>query len=429
VSGRPRLLFVSPRFLFPTDSGGKIRTAQVLRGMRGGRFEVTLVAPAPPSAGTRFAAELDAVCDRFGGWPDRRGSRWFSLMRAASLLSRLPVSVATDQSNEAQALVTAELSRQPDVIVFDFVHAAVLAPPATGNAVSILFTHNVEAEIYERHALAARGWYRRALWKDQSRKMRRFEREALRRFDAVVAVSERDAKYFREHLGARTVHVIPTGVDLDYYGYAPSADADRIVFTGSMDWAANVDAIAFFMDEVWPLIVAAVPTASMTVVGKDPPQRLVEAARSRRLRWTFTGFVDDVRPYVHGAAVYTVPLRVGGGTRLKIYEAMALGCPVVSTAIGVEGLPLEAGTHYLQAESAGDLAVAVVELLHNRATRDELSARARAYVERHCSFRKVAAVFEDICTQAAAARVSGPRCTATMSDLSRQKPARKTSGR
>jgi glycosyltransferase involved in cell wall biosynthesis len=165
------------------------------------------------------------------------------------------------------------------------------------------------------------------------------------------------------------------------------------------------------MDEVWPRIVAAMPDAAMTVVGRKPPADLVERARSRGLRWTFTGRVDDIRPHVRSAAAYVIPLRVGGGTRIKAFEAMAMGVPVVSTSIGIEGLELEAGHHFLQADSAEALARELVRLLTDEALGRTLARTARAHVESKFSNAAVARVFEQICGDTLAAcrplRVAG----------------------
>jgi glycosyltransferase involved in cell wall biosynthesis len=282
---------------------------------------------------------------------------------------------------------------------------------------SVLFTHNVEAEIFGRHAQVAADPLRRLLWRDQYRKMRRFEECCLQRFDRVVAVSERDRAAFAREYGAGHVDVIGTGVDLKYFAFQPAPRHGNVVFTGSMDWMANIDGIEFFMDEVWPLIAAAEPGATMTVVGRDPPEVLRRRAAERRLNWTFTGRVDDVRPYVQRSAAYVIPLRVGGGTRLKVFEAMAMGCPVVSTAIGVEGLPVEHGRHYLRADTAAAMAQSVIELLRSPDAGRGLAIAGRELVEQRCSFESVARDFERICidTLTAGQPAAGEAACATSS--------------
>jgi glycosyltransferase involved in cell wall biosynthesis len=389
-------LFVSPRFLFPVDSGGKIRTTQILRGLKGGVYSITLSSPASAEQRAQHAAELQTICDRFVSWTPRSriGSK---VARAAAFFSALPVPVATDRSAAGKQLVRRELAAGYDVAVFDFPHAAVLAPNAI-DAASVLFTHNVEAEIFRRHAEVSTGALA-ALWRGQLRKMTEFEREALHRFDAIVAVSERDAQAFSRDYGVTGAKVIGTGVDLDYFAYAPPDSSDRIVFSGSMDWLANRDGIAFFMDEIWPLVVKEVPAATMTVVGRDPPPALVRRAGAHH--WRFTGYVDDVRTYVRAASAYVIPLRVGGGTRLKVYEAMAMGCPIVSTSVGIEGLPVAAGQHYLRADGPAEFAAAIIALLRDEQLRARLSIAARRFVEDNCSYQAVARQFESICDAAA----------------------------
>lgn len=395
-----RLLFVSPRFLFPVDSGGKIRTTQLLRSLKGGHFEITLASPQPANAKEKFAGALSEVCDRFVGWPEPPRRAGFPVTRLRHIFDPLPIPVVTDRSVAGSEVVAHELAGKPDVAVFDFAHAAVLAPSRMTTP-TVMFTHNIEAEIFRRHAVVAKNPLKRAIWHNQFRKMELFEQETMRRFDAVVAVSRRDADHFREAYDIDNVAEISTGIDVDFFRYRPPGNAGRIVFTASMDSFANIDAIDFLMDEVWAHIAREVPAASMTVVGRHPPSALVNKAAARRLPWTFTGFVDDVRPHMEGAAAYVVPLRVGGGTRIKIYEAMAMGCPVVSTTVGVEGLPVEPGTHYLRADVAEDFAAAVVRLLHDESLRQGLSRAARDFVATQFSWRRAAEEFETICRRAA----------------------------
>ncbi|MFK7741429.1 MAG: glycosyltransferase [Planctomycetota bacterium] len=402
---RERLLFVAPWFLFPTISGGRIRTVDILRGMKGGRYEITLLSPQPERTdGDKWQSEIDSICDHFVGWADdtKRGK----LQRGLGLLSKLPMSVALDRSPLAQKCIGEALAAKPDVVVFDFVHTAVLWPDEIGPP-SLVFTHNVESEIYARHAKTSERAAMRAIWRSQSRKMASFEREQLARFDTTIAVSERDKEQFVDGLGQSRVEVVPTGVDVDFHSYSePRSAADlqneeaTLVFTGSMNWLPNVDGLKWFLEHAWSKLQQAAPKLRLKIVGRNPDAGLVAEAKGRGLPWEFTGFVDDVRPHIRAADVCVLPLWVGGGTRLKAYEAMALGCPTVATTIAVEGLPLVPDEHYLLADTADDFVAAVLQLLRDGAQRQKLSLAARAFVEQNFSSKSVARAFEAICGRA-----------------------------
>jgi glycosyltransferase involved in cell wall biosynthesis len=393
---RLKLAFISPVFLFPADAGGKIRTGNILRGLKeSGQFDITLLSPASGQQQRDWQGELDQQCHRFVGWaPSPPRPRW---QRAPDLLSSLPINVVADRTPAAVAAVEQLLAAERfDVVVFDFVHAAVLRPEQL-NGATVCFTHNVEAEIFERHAKTAASAPLRWLWASQAAKMRRFEREALARFTRVVAVSERDAKTFAAD-GLATARAIPTGVDLDFFSWqAPADGAPVVVFTGSMDWEANVDGIRFYIEDVWPRVRAQVPNAQLRVVGKNPPASLVQ----RQVPGVrFTGFVDDVRDHARDAQAFVIPLRVGGGTRIKAFEAMAMGLPVVSTAIGMEGLDVDDGIHFLRADGAEALAEATLRLLADGALRLRLSQAARELVEARFGHRVAAEVFGRILAEA-----------------------------
>jgi polysaccharide biosynthesis protein PslH len=172
-----------------------------------------------------------------------------------------------------------------------------------------------------------------------------------------------------------------------------------VVFTGSMDWEANIDGVTHFLDDVWPLVLRHMPQARFVVVGRRPPASLV--ARAQALSGvSFTGFVDDVRPYVHAAHAFVIPLRVGGGTRIKAFEAMALGCPVMSTTIGIEGLDVAPDRHFLLRDQPADQAEAILALLRDGALRERVSREARKCVEDRYGHRVAADAFEQICLRA-----------------------------
>jgi glycosyltransferase involved in cell wall biosynthesis len=396
---RPRLAFVSPVFLLPADTGGRIRTSNLLRGLKGGAFEVSLISPASDAMRRQWSDRIETLCDHFVAWtPARERARW---QRAIDLLGALPVNVQADRTAVAQRAVRQALATNEfDVAVFDFVHAAVLRPLQLECA-TVCLTHNVEAEIFERHAERAGNVLMRVVWSAQAAKMRRFERMVLPGFTSVVAVSDRDAAALRERCGIDSPDVIPTGVDLDYFSWKPRAAAapgvaPTVAFTGSMDWAANIEGVGWFIREVWPRVLAAIPTARFVVVGRSPPAALLEESRSVP-GVEFTGFVDDVRPHVRESDVFVIPLRVGGGTRIKAFEAMAMGCPVVSTAIGMEGLAVAPGEHFLLRDDAAGFAGAVIALLGDAASCHALATRARAVVEARFGHRAAARVFERAC--------------------------------
>ena len=378
-------------FLFPANTGGRIRTTNVLRGLKGGAFEVTLLGPASDAERDRWQEQLGQICDQFVAWRQARARpRW---MRAFDLLGALPVNVAADRTRDALRVVEQTLGQhQFDVVVFDFVHAAVLLPK-TITAATVCFTHNAEAEIFARHAKQATSLPLRLMWTSQHTKMQRFERAVLRRFTSVVVVSERDAQHFKDNYGIGAPTVIPTGVDLAFFEWnAPTEPGPEhpptVVFIGSMDWAANIDGVRHFVDDVWPLVLAQEPQARFMVVGRDPPVSLRNQVR-RVSGVTFTGFVDDVRPFVRAAHVSVIPLRVGGGTRIKAFEAMAMGCPVVSTSIGIEGLDVLDGEHFLCRDAAAEQASAIIQLLRDGKLRNGLSRRARHCVEERFGYQSL----------------------------------------
>ena len=402
MNGRKSLTFVSPRFLFPTDSGGKIRTTQILRGLKGSAFAVTLVMPSTDDERSKFGNEIEAVCDRHVTWEPKRQPRLLRLTKKIVYLAhRFPISVQTDWDTFGALTVRRVLGEGPDVVVFDFPHSAVLAPDRIA-VPSLIFTHNIEAEIFHRHWKVARSPFNRMVWRSQYEKMLRFEKAALSKFDAVIAVSDRDCKYFLKEYGVRTCGVIPTGVDTEFFAFHPPKNEPQVVFCGSMDWMANIDAIEYFSGYIWPQVIAKVPNARMKVVGRAPPRSLVKKISASSPEFEFTGFVDDVRQHICGAAAFIIPLRVGGGTRIKAFEAMAMGAPVVSTAIGIEGLPVRDGVHFLLADDEDAFAENVVALLKDQELRTSISRTARKLVDEEFGFRNAAAVFERICLAAVA---------------------------
>ena len=248
------------------------------------------------------------------------------------------------RSRELKRRLNALLESQPfDLIVCDFLFPAVNLPKRLP-CPAVIFTHNVESEIWRRHAETKSGAVGRFLYGAQYTRMLRYEGRTLERFDGVLAVSDADRQTFAALYPdaiRQPVHVVPTGVDTVYFAPPPASNPQsesnpQLIFTGSMDWLPNEDAMQFFCREILPLIRAEEPDVRLSIVGRAPTPAVKRLAEEHGVQ--VTGRVDDVRPYMKEAAVYVVPLRIGGGTRLKIFEAMSMGKAVVSTTVGAEGL-------------------------------------------------------------------------------------------
>src|SRR5438445_238766 len=353
----------------------------MLRGLRG-RAHVTYLTlddcTAAPDTRVRARDYTDdLITVSFS--PPVKGTPAYYAALLRNLASRLPYAVARYRSREMRdAIPRAVRDRRVDLVVCDFLVPAVNVPVALG-VPSVLFQHNVEAALWARHAQVARSFAMRAYMGEQWRRMRAFEQRECRRFDHVIAVSEVDRDTFRNEYGVTRVSAIPTGVDVDFF--RPSSTAaiasTEIVFVGSMDWMPNADAVVWFVTDILPLVRRQVSDVSLTIVGRDPTPAVRELA-GRVPGVTVTGTVPDVRPYLERGAVVVVPLRVGGGTRLKIFEAMAMEKGIVSTRIGAEGLPIRDGDELLLADNPPAFAAAVISLLQDRAMARPLGQAAAA---------------------------------------------------
>jgi glycosyltransferase involved in cell wall biosynthesis len=259
----------------------------------------------------------------------------------------------------------------------------------------ILFQHNVETMIWERHAQTGRTPLHRAYFRLQAQRMCNWEKAACNSASHVIAVSDVDQRIMRERFGVRNISAVGTGVDLDYF----AAPRDKtlqfdFVFVGSMDWMPNVDGVEWFLSEVFPIVKAAKPDARLAIVGRNPPPTIL--AKADQTNVVVTGTVPDVRPFLWQSAISIVPLRVGGGTRLKIFEAMAAGTPVVATAIGAEGLPVQHGSTIQIADTAQDFAAECLRLLANPHQSARISQTALDIVRANFSWERVTRDFEQV---------------------------------
>ncbi len=393
-----RILWVKLGGLWPPNTGGRLRSFHLVSELSRSH-PVTVLTTHGPDEDARAQADHLPGCRQVVSVPfavPKRTSVRFAVALGRSWLSALPVDVSKFRVPALADEVRHRLeSRDADVCVVDFLSAMVNVPRDRAVPV-VLFAHNVEHMIWRRLSATERRPWRRPLLALEWRKMRRYEARACAGATLTVAVSEADRARLSANAPGARVTSIPTGVDTAYF--TPNGSHERpaaLVFTGSMDWHPNEDAVLYFLDAILPRIRREMPDVSFSVVGRNPGPRLRAAAAAARIH--VTGTVDDVRPYIAGASVYVVPLRIGGGTRLKIFEALAMGKAVVSTTVGAEGLPLVAGEHFIGADEPAGFADAVVALLRDPARRRSLGRVGRRLVEARYAWSRVAREFETRC--------------------------------
>mgnify|MGYP000013172871 CR=1 FL=1 len=400
---RLKILMTRVRLLYPLNTGGKIRTAKMIEQLSK-ENDLTLVTYRYPEDTDDDVAQTATLCRQLITVPYQEAPKYtarFYYELVKNLFQSLPYVAAKYASRGmSQTVAGVYRAQQPDVVMVDFLQACETLRDID-DAPFVLFQHNVEAAIFEQLAARAKSPWSRAYLTLQARRMRRYEARMCRKARTVIAVSDVDRENFEKGYGARHCEVVPTGVDTEFF--MPSAlrrhGMNNLVFTGSMDWLANQDAMHYFVSGILPLIREEIPDVMLSIVGRNPPPDI--AKLGERPGIAVTGTVDDIRPYVHGAKVYIVPLRIGSGTRLKLLEAMAMGKAIVSTTIGAEGLPVQHGKNIVLADDPHTFARDVVTLLRENELRQEFEENARALVERDYSWRKVGLVFNDICHRAA----------------------------
>jgi glycosyltransferase involved in cell wall biosynthesis len=394
-----RLLWVKGGKLLPVDTGGKIRSYNILKSLAR-QHEVTFLSYYPGAPDPEYDAAIrrefpGAVTVATG---EIGGAVGQGLHYGRRFLKPAPYSVTKFTDGAVQAKVD-ELLADPrlDVAVADFLLVSLNFPQRLPRP-TVLFQHNVESALWRRNAKYERNPLKKAIFTIEAAKMYRYERAALSRFDHIVAVSENDRSLMLQMAPDAPITVVRTGVDVK--GFSPTAGASRgtrtVMFLGSMDWPANIDGVEYFCERIWPQVLAAVPNARFQVVGRHPPPRITRFASDSV---EIVGGVKSVNPYLHDAAVFVVPLRIGGGTRLKIYEAMAAGVPIVSTAVGAEGLDVQHEHDIVLADDAELFANATIALLNDSARREALADAAAATAARF-DWSVIAADFANVLAQA-----------------------------
>lgn len=400
---KKRILYLTPQLPYPPQQGTAIRNYNLIVQMAQ-RHEIHLLSFVDSSSSVQGADTLRKWCASVRSISAPPRSTWQRLRTTAT--SALPDIAHRLSSVTFLQALDAVLQETPmDILQVEGLEMAPygLWSQTIPRAPRLVFdAHNAEyllqQRIFRADVRQPSRWLGALYSLLQWQRLRRYEAQVCQRAEHVIACSPADAQALARLVPGLQATVVPNGVDTWSYrpGLVTAAPLGEqaLVFTGKMDFRPNVDAILWFCEQVLPLIRQVASQVHLYVVGKNPHPRLAPLAKQPDV--TLTGYVEDVRPYIAAAAVYVVPLLTGGGTRLKVLEAMAMGKAIVSTTLGCEGIPAMSGRDLVVVNSAADWAIQVLALLDNVALREELGHSARAFVEQHFDWQMVTAPLEEV---------------------------------
>lgn len=378
-----KVLWVLGEVPIPADSGARLRILGLLKPLAA-RHDVTAAVLDPGPAGQASLRELEQICSKVAVLPWRGRSQGIGMVAGAALnlLSPWPYSVARYCTADTEQCLSELAARPFDIIQCENIgfHRYLRSP---ASAPRVLGTHNVEADVWRQRARLSRNPILSAYLGRQAARMARYEGDLTRSYDWVTAVTEPDAARLQADYGIQNVTVVPNGVDTEYFMPAPEPpEPNLVLFTGAMDYAPNDDAMRYFLDRIWHRVASRIHAARLEIVGRAPSDHLRRLANASP-GLTLTGWVPDTRPYLARASVVVVPLRIGGGSRLKILEAMAMRKPVVSTSVGAAGLGVAANKHLLIADEPDGFAEHVVSILANDGHGTSMASAGFSFVTQH----------------------------------------------
>ena len=326
----------------------------------------------------------------------RKSGKMFYARLAGNLLSPKPYSVASHGSSTMKRIVR-EFARHNDVDLWQFEWPPYMATldGCKDRAPRVVVAHNVDSLIWQRYYETANGMFKRWYLKQQWKKFVSYERKAFQKAHHVIAVSEDDADIIRTKFGMFNVDVVDNGIDRQFFEQSQGTRQENtLLFLGALDWRPNLDAVDLLLEKIFPVVRQQLPDAKLHIVGRHPGDGL-----SKRITETegveLHADVPDVRPFLAESSVMAVPLRIGGGSRLKILEALACNCPVVSTSVGAEGLRLEPGRDYILAEPDA-MADALVQVLQDPQPAQAMTESGREVVLGEYDWSVLAKIQEEI---------------------------------
>ena len=382
------ILTLIPRTPLPLDSGNNLRNYNLLKGLARHFTVDTLFFSADPDTLPAKRGELRRFCREVRPFP--LPSRYTPWKKVAGVLGRRPLPLLNYDSPAVRAFVESRFSSRsgPDVLFAESIHMVPYGVTAPPSVLRVWDWHNVESALMARYASAAPTAARRLYARLTSVKLARAERTLAPGCHAHLVCSEEDGRRVTAVAPGRPVETVPNGVDDELLqGWGGPGRGATMLFVGSMDYVANIDAVEQFVREILPRVRAALPDARLSIVGRTPGPRVLELGGHPAV--TVTGSVPSIRPHYERARVSLCPFRVAGGTRLKVFEAMALGVPVVSTALGVEGIPCAHGENLHIADTPEAFAEGVIRLMRDDGYHRHLATAAHRFVSERYGWDRI----------------------------------------
>lgn len=387
------ILQIAPRVPFPLDDGGKIGIFNITKYLSLRGHNITLIAFDDLSSLQQDYSELENYCKLF---TVPKNSSNITSLAIKNLFSSMPYNIQKYISQEMLRSIFELLKTQEfDIVHIDGLHMAYYGVEIkkTFNIPVVLREHNIESIIMKRVSENSKNILIKSFALLQFKKIYRFERSVTGEFDKCIVITPEDENLLRKMNPKAQLTVIPAGVDLGIYYPLPAKEVDHsIIFIGNLEWYPNVDGLLWFLRRIYPAIKQKISSIKFYIVGKNPPRALLSFASPDII---ITGYVKDVREYISKSKLVVVPLRIGGGMRIKILEAMAMGKAVISTPIGAEGINAKNDEEIIIRDGENDLANAVVELIFNDEERMKIGESAFKFVSGKYAWNKIAEKFEE----------------------------------
>ena len=392
-----KILFVTESFPYPLNTGGKIRTFHVLKGLCSAH-EVVFVSNYEPHVDEiNFHAVEELVSDFHVVPHNKKNSLALGLKVLWSLFSNIPIVVSRHYNPQMKKKIASLKQQEFDAGHFDHLDSSIYLECIEDGVKLFLDQHNVVTNQIKSSLAVESNWLKKIYMMLQARKTKQYEENTCSRMNRCFVCSDADKAYLLEISPDASLEVIPNGVDVEYFSSLPKNVPEKcshlskgktVIFVGTLDYGPGEMAVKYFCNEILPILHKKDPDICFIAVGQNPPAFLNRMA-DRDNRILVTGRVSDIRPYVASALIFVVPLLSGSGTRLKILDAMSMQIPIVSTSIGAEGLETVSGINILIADEPQHFAESVLNLMESKTLQEKLKSNAYSLVSERYSWRTI----------------------------------------